>query len=192
MKFSSKVLLSVCVAVLLEVVVFNFDVWGTKLKAEQLQTAAFSLEDLTPVNWYMEDGVYISDVDPQLFVPTDPMWLSSVSIQYITEPQVTDCAFYYSNPDQTVSVLNNIDISDGQTVFKLDKEIGPILRVDLGEEAGVRLSAIRVIINPMPQLHISISRIVAVVMIYVCGSLLFRIQRMPDYTHYIQKKEENV
>lgn len=191
MKFSFKVLLSVCIAVLLELSVFNFDVWSTKLKTEQLKTATFSLEELTLVNWHMEDGAYISDIDPQLFVPTDSMWLSSVSIQYETEPQVANCSFYYSNPDQTVDVLNNTDISNGQTLFKLDKEVGPILRIDLGEDAEVKLSDIHVVVNPVPRLHISVSRIVAVVLIYVCGSLLFRIQKMPDYTRYIQKKEES-
>ena len=77
------------------------------------------------------------------------------------------------------------------TLFKLDKEVGPILRIDLGEDAEVKLSDIHVVVNPVPRLHVSVSRIVAVVLIYVCGSLLFRIQKMPDYTRYIQKKEES-
>lgn len=191
MKFSFKVLLSVCIAVLLELSVFNFDVWSTKMKAEQLKTDTFSLEELTLVNWHMEDGAYISDVDPQLFVPTDPMWLSSIFIQYKTAPQVENCSFYYSNPDQTVDVLSKTDVLNGQTIFKLDQEVGPILRIDLGEDAGVKLSDIHVVVNPVPRLHISVSRIAAVVLIYIVGSLLFRIQKMPDYTHYIQKKEEN-
>ena len=191
MKFSLKILLSVCAAVLLELAVFNFDVWQMRLSAEPQKNIVFSLGELTPVNWRTEGDTYVSESDPQLFIPTDPMYLYSVSVQYETEPQVTSCTFYYSNPDGTVSLLNNTDILGEQTIFRLNKTIGPILRIDLGEEPGIKLSDMRVVVNPTPQLHISISRIVAVVLIYTCGSLLFRIQKMPDYTRYIQKKEED-
>lgn len=190
MKFSIKVLLSLCVAILLEAAVFNFDVWQVRFDPNQPESAEYTAEDLTFVNWQTDGDGYVSDADPQIFVPTGSMRINSVSIEITSEPEMTECMLYFSNPDGTVSARENADIHKACTVFKLRENVGPTLRIDPGEKAGLHLSAIRVVVNPQPQLHISVSRIAAVVLIYICGSLLFRIQRMPDYTRYIQKKKE--
>lgn len=191
MKFSLKVLLSLCVAILLEIAVFNFNVWQSRFASDQLKPTEYTVEDLTFVNWRLDGDGYVSDADPQLFVPTSSMRINSVSVEILSEPEMTECMLYFSNPDGTVIAQENTDIR-GSTTFRIGKNVGPTLRIDPGEKAGLRLSDVRIIVNPTPHLHISISRIIAVVLIYVCGSLLFRIQRMPDYTHYIQKEKEDV
>jgi hypothetical protein len=54
------------------------------------------------------------------------------------------------------------------------------LRIDLGDDAGIMLNSFKLTVNPTAW-NISFSRIIAVLLIYCVGTLLFNLQKTPNY-----------
>ena len=188
MKFYQKVLLSLLFAIALELCWFQRSIWRIRRDRDAPRNDQYELADMVLLNWRETDGEYISEADPIIYIPTDPMYLNELEIHFVTEPVCENCLFYYTAESGEVRAESFI-ADRGSARIMIGQNVGPILRVDLGEDAGTKLKSVSAVINPA-QMHISISRMIAVVLIYVCGSLLFRIQRMPDYTKYIQNQEE--
>ena len=186
MKFFHKILISLLIALLLEGFYFQLQTWRTRLDGNAVKDDVYTREDMAFINWHEEGDGYESDIDPIIYVYTEPMMLHSVNVRFSSNPDVTDCLFYYTAEDETIKVISGT-ARNGVVNFSLNKNIGPILRIDLGENPGVELKDIVVTVNPS-SFHFSLSRVVTVVLLYVCGALLFRIQRMPDYTQYINKE----
>jgi hypothetical protein len=186
MKFWVKIMFSALVAIALELLCFNFQTLLILLDDNIPKDKSYTLQDMTLINWVDNgDGTYISQTDPQLLIPSEAMRIRRISVSFKAVPAIDICTFYYTDTKNVLHSIINKEISKGETAFTPDEQVIATTRLDIGETDGVKLSDIKVTINPT-DIHISVSRIIAVVLIYVCGSLLFRIQRMPDYTKYIQ------
>ena len=187
MKFYVKVILSLLVGVFLELTVFQLGAWRARFDPSAPKDQRYELADMTAVNWEKDGDAYISGADPILLLPSEGMRVYRVTAGFSAEPKPGEITLYYQKTDGSQAAVQG-DVLKNRAIFSVNKTVGPELRLDIGEEAGRRLDELSVVVNPTG-LDISVSRIVAVVLVYVCGSLLFRIQRMPDYTRYIQKKE---
>lgn len=183
--FIRNVMIVAVFAVALELLYFNFPMLSARLDTELSTDVSYMLKDLVLVNMDENSHGYVSKEDPQLFAETDSMKIQQVEVNCQTEPMITSLLFYYTDAENVVQVISAPVASDGSASIRLNQNVGPILRIDPGEAAGVRLLDCSITINST-HLRISPARIVAVVLIYVCGFLLFRIQRMPDY-HLDQK-----
>lgn len=180
------------VAVILTAVLFEFiymqqEVWTVRLRKDIEKDLVYELKDLELLNWTESEEGPVSSIDPAIYIPTDPMRLYNLKCKTITEPEVNRWLFYYTADNGEVQV-QNVEGKDGFFSLKLNKEIGPILRIDPITSPGTILKNCMVTINPT-EFHISISRIIALVLIFFIGSKLMGIQKMPDYSKYISRKE---
>lgn len=191
MNFTVKVVASAAVAVLLEVLCFNFQTMAIFLDTSLEKNIVYTCDEMLFINWNAAgDGSYISGDDPQILIPSPPMKIVSVDVALQTEPASNTCVFFYTAEDGTVATVEN-QSANGFVQFSVDQPVDEMTRIDVGDAAGTRLTDISVTINPA-KWNISLSRIAAVVLIYLCGSMLFRIQRMPDYgiVEQLKKKED--
>lgn len=188
--FFFRIVVSLLLATALEVFVFNFSALQIRMDPSLEANQIFTLEDMEAVNWTQEGDGYISKDDPQLFFQTDgPQRIKTVNIQFNTEPIITSAQFFYTDETGAVQVITLTGAESGSVSCQVEIATDQLLRIDLGDFAGTRLSDITVTLNSSVW-QISISRIIAVVLIYICGSLLFRLQRMPDY--HLERKSEEV
>lgn len=189
MKFYKKVLISLLFAIALELSWFQLSSWIIRLDRNSPKDLSISFDELELINWQDARDGFVSESDPIICIDTEPMHLYTLDFLIETEPLIDECTFFYTDENGVIQ-SEQIDGSMGRYHIKHNKDIGAILRLDPGEEAGVLLTDMELVINST-QLHVSFSRIIAIVLIYVCGSQLFRIQRMPDYTRYIQKRNND-
>ena len=189
MKFSTKIVAVTLAAVLLEVLYFNFQPLAMSISKNIEKNLIYSMDDLSFVNWEKNsDGSYTSLEDPQVLIPTPQMKIELVEVNFRTEPSVVHSELFYTDANGTLQVCQNLSNQEDSFRCKIGETAQGTIRLDIGETSGVTLSELIVVVNPV-QFDISVSRIVAVLLIYVFGSLLFRIQKMPDY-HITDHKEE--
>lgn len=185
-KFLLRIILSLVLGIVLEVFIFNYSAMRIRLDPSLNKDQTFTLNDMEMVNWIAGSDGIVSKEDPQLFFTSDGIErIETVDIQFHTNPTVTTAQFFYTDEGGMVKAVDATILKSNYARFKVGAAAQPILRIDLGGSAGIHLNDITVTINSSV-LHISISRILMVVLIYICGSLLFRIQKMPDY-HLDQK-----
>lgn len=188
MKFWKKTVLVVLFAVVLEIGYFNFSHWKIQLNADTAKDVTFSLQDGQPVNWEEADGILYSLEDPQIILDLAPMQIQTVVLHLDGAKDVERCLFYYTDTDGTVQTVNGEATGGDEYLFTVkDTSVGAV-RFDTEGSAQMQLKNFEMVINPT-EWHISISRIVAVVLIYLVGVLLFQTQKMPDYEAYIQKRK---
>lgn len=188
MKLWKKTILVVLLAIVLEVGYFNFSHWTIQLNADAEKNVTFSLQDGQPVNWEERGGILYSLEDPQIILALPPMQIQTVALHLDGAKGVERCLFYYTDADGTVQVVSSETTGRDEYQFTVkDASVG-MLRFDTEGSAQMQLKNFEMVINPT-EWHISISRMVAVVLIYLVGVLLFQTQKMPDYEAYIQKRK---
>lgn len=189
MKFYQKVLLSLLFAVVLEMTWFQLPVWRIRLDGDAVKDVRCTLSDMEPENWTQTPRGYVSGDEASLRLATVPTRIYRLRVFTDTEPGLTGCTLSYTDGSGEEGRLP-VELKDGRGEAALNKTVDGSLRILPHASSGLLLRGAEVEINPTA-FHVSVSRIAAVVLIYTCGSLLFRIQRMPDYTRYIQKKKED-
>jgi len=150
-----------------------------------------SLEDFETVNWQLgEEGTMESGVDPILVAGGLDMRVDKVEVMAAASRQIPYIDIFYINdkhPQYGDLYLHNELSDENSSVFTLEDNVAD-LRIDLGDDAGLILRELTVFINPV-KFCPSLSRIVAVILIYWGGVFLFSLQKMPDY--HLDKGERN-
>jgi len=142
-----------------------------------------SLDDFEIANWVRrEDGTLESGLDPILVTGRLDARVDVIEVTALASKQIPYIDIFYINeehPQYGELHLHN-ELKDGNSsVFTLDDDVDN-LRIDLGDDAGVILRELTVRINPV-EFRPSLSRIIAVILIYWSGVFLFSLQKMPDY-----------
>ncbi len=182
-----KYLLVLLFAVLLEVIFFQRDVWLLRLKKDTPTQLAFSLTDMEKHDWSGEDTVSAQE-GAYLLIYTEPMYVGSLTFTYRADRQISKWRVLYTSASGTVEAVD-VTEQNGRVACTLNREVGPILRIDPVPDGETALTELQLMINDTA-LHISAARIITVMLVYTIGSLLMRIQRMPDYTKYIHSEKE--
>ena len=180
-KLLKKVIIISLIAVLLEVFYFNFSALQLMLGEHEGKNLVFHENDFSFVDWEKQGDTFIStSVDPQVLIGLDGMRINSVLLHADTIPQTDSYQFYYTDEHGEVAVVNGSRSESGLIMFHVNDWSANWIRIDIGDAPGIQLKGVTVTVNPV-QWDISLSRIVAIILIYLLGSLLFRIQSMPDY-----------
>ena len=177
-----KLLLVVLFSVLLEFFYFQRDYWIYRLDGNVKTSLTLTLEDAQAINWEISDSGMISNEDPILLFLIDPIYVYNLKVSYKTIPDIETCTVIYRDAQNELKSTAVTAVSGNFNVL-MRENLGTELRIDLGEAAGTRLDEITVVINNVPFTP-SLSRIIAVILIYICGVYLFKIQEMPDYQKY--------
>ena len=189
MKFWKKTVLVVLFAVVLEFGYFNFSSWRIRLDPNIEKDITLSLQDGYPVNWEEKDGVLYGLEDPQVIFELPAMQIQTVELHLNDADGVEACLFYYTDADGVVQAVSGEEKQKSLYHFIVKDNSAGAVRFDTESTKQMKLKGFEMVINPT-EWDISISRIVAVILIYLVGALLFQTQKMPDYEVYTRKKEE--
>ncbi len=187
MSFHKKIIIVFLAAIVFEFGWCQRSAWLLMLNKNTPKDIYYELSEMEFVNWEKTANGYISLDDPIIYIPTNPLFLFNVEFRADVSPKPASSVLYYTDKNGAVKTEES-SIHNGLLKYSIGKPVSAVLRVDIGEHAGLVLNNAEAIINSTT-VRPSVSRIIAVILIYMSGSLLFRIQRMPDYTKYIQEKE---
>lgn len=189
MSFSAKNIrkysIALLVIILLEFGYFQLDVWKFRIQKDVPKDLVFELKDMEPVNWTKTQDGFISEFDPMFVLPTDAMHLYHINCRAVIDPQPALWEFFYTLGQDEVQVLYINDDGNGFS-YDFDIDVGPTIRIDPVSEPGTALKGISIEINKYPDFHISISRIVAMLVICMLSEFLMSLQKLPDYTKYVK------
>ena len=173
-------LFGLILGLILEFAVFNFSYFNMKSNFEENIT--INQEDIQFFNWNVENETYITGLDPMIVLENIDKKVKNIRFDLkLSQEFISSTIFHTTNENEIFGIENMdiIDIQNGENFVEFDKFIHS-LRLDLGEYEGLELKGINIIIN-YNRLNISISRIIAVILIFLSGKMLFSLQDNPDY-----------
>ena len=167
----------VLLALLLEVTVFQLSYWHMVISGVECNLT-FTLDDFETLNW-MSDGSALRSEGGQQLILHD---LSTQVKRLRIISEITP------SPDYTLvfyTTTANEHFQDSQSILYSESEIKPDvfiqdLRIDFSNQPNLELSSLSVEVNHA-QFSFSASRVVAVILIYLFGKLLFALQSPPEY-----------
>lgn len=179
MKFSVIIIISI----LLEVGFFNFSNIALTLDKSLDKNISYSLNEMEAINWKKDDKRLVSELDPMLIINNLNKYIRNIKIIVDASSPIMSTTIFYTNKENEVFnghalILYNNQLIDTATI-EVNKDVRD-LRIDLGDLDGLELKSIKVIIN-FVQFNFSVSRVVAMVLIYMCGYALSALQKSPDY-----------
>lgn len=182
MRYVKHGCIGLVIGILLELFVFGFGSLRL-LMDPSAEERSFTVNDFATVNWTEAEGKLTAQPDPMLIMEGLNDKVRTVTVYYCSEPQPDRITLYYTNSQYPVICQETVRTASPtpsqKVVFKVNDNVQG-LRIDVGEAAGLQLSDLRVVFNEK-HFDFSVSRVVAMVLIWIVGSFLFSIQKMPDY-----------
>lgn len=171
------------VSIFLECFIFNFKYVESKFHSSRMYNVEYEQEEMIKINWRENNGILISNPDPQLIIEDVNTYVEEIEIMYSISDSIDNILLFYTNEDIKEITGELLIVSPsgetGKTIISVKDYVG-ILRIDLGESENIMIQDIRVVINPV-SFHFSISRLIACFLIYYIAKGLFALQRAPDY-----------
>lgn len=178
-----KIILALIISCCIELFVINFSNVVNVLDTTTEKNKVFTLDDMSLVNWNEENGYIISENDPNFIIKNVNTDIKKIKISANVNRVIPYIDIFYTNQEEeeyngdllikySNEIEKNVEIDINQYVKDL--------RIDLGDEEGMILEDIEVVINPI-KVNISISRIIAMFLIYLSFVGLFYLQKNPDY-----------
>lgn len=178
-----KIVLVILSGLFLEVFIFNFTYIKSRLDTSKEYNIEYSPDDMVKTHWLDTSETMISDADPQLILESVETFVDQISISFTANKPIDNVLLFYTN--QKVKEINgellivNSEVGKEERLFTIRDYIG-VLRIDPGEDAGVKFQNFKIIINPV-NFNLSLSRVVAILLLYLLARALFTLQNPPDY-----------
>lgn len=179
------------VCILIEVVAFNLTEWGDIFAnySQGLQKEMLTLKDAMMINWQQEETTFVSMEDPVIVFSGIDKMVNMLELKIIGQNEVNEpiTIFVTFQAGQEPQIL----FTDLPAQNKLRCFIGAYiqdLRIDIGECAGIQIEDCEVTLN-QHRVNFSISRVVAMMLIYYITQLLFLFHRGPDYISIMNKNK---
>ena len=171
------------VAIVLEIVFFNYTNIKLMLNQNIEKNISIMQEDIEYYNWERRGNLLVSKTDPILIIPNVNSKIKAIKLDMQLNKPIPYIVVFYTDKEnekfgENTMIIYNKNIQ-GNMLLPLDAEVND-LRIDLGDDEGVILSELKIIINPVT-LNFSIYRVIAMLLIYLLSVLLFKLQRNPDY-----------
>lgn len=178
----SKIIISIILSIIIESVVLNFfniiEIMDTRLD----KNIEYTMDKMEYINWQDEGTNKVSDLDPIIYIKGVNTWVKEIQVNTKLNQRPNYMLLWYTNKEhQEVSEERAISAMNitGKDEFTINGEVKDI-RLDLGNQDGLVLEDIHIIINPV-QFDFSIARVIAMILIYWGFIGLFRVQQTPDY-----------
>jgi len=179
---TKSVLLGLLLGILLELLYFNFNYFRNLTLSLNPMNAVVPAEDVAYINWEERDGYRLSLPDPIIAVENLDAQVREITIRLDMDREAADSSVFYTTEDGEVfnpEKMLKLPLKIGENKVRINAHVHD-LRIDPGEEAGLKLSAFELTINEN-KLHFSISRVVAVILIVTLGRMLFMLQESQRY-----------
>lgn len=169
-------------AILLECFYFNFTFFNRVL-FQHSRMSTQVLDDFETVSWRYHETGMISENDAQLIFPglNEEVGEFTVYLDSMPLPKYID--FFYTNEDHPFFAGDSLIRVEchGKNIIKIPVHtVVQNYRLDLGDDPGVVLTSLRVV-KDESIFSFSFSRVLTVVLIWLVGTFLFGMQKMPDY-----------
>jgi len=176
-----KLVFSIAVAILIEVMYFNYT--AIKQRLLGVETVIYAMDTMNFTNWTQADGgKKISQLDPMIYILDLCSEVETLTIRADVEPLPDMYTIYYTTTqDEAFSAEKMLSLTPvtGEDTVALNSFVYA-LRVDPGEAEGATLLDISFTLNEASW-DISFARIFAMLSIYWGALFLMRLQQMPDY-----------
>ena len=172
-------------AVLLEMLFFNFQPIKDRIMSNKLLNQKYELSDFEQHNWSVSGEVIVSAADPILVLHDLNYYVSSVAIQYKVQGALDRIDLFYVDEQHPVFsgealIQTQVKKPEDTRIIYLGKTIQK-LRIDMGDISGLVLEEFVVVLNPSI-IHLSVARIVTMLIIFYTAKILFSLQKSPDYS----------
>jgi len=178
-----RILSIVIVALIIELLVFNFFNVIHLLDKGLEKNKEYTLEQMEIMNWERSGNDIISGLDPMIIVDDVATVVKEINIECEVNNVIPYIDVFYTNNtyDQFNGelLIHHKQPTNTTATIKINQYVKD-LRIDLGDEAGLKLSNIKVIINPT-KIDFSLSRVIAMILIYFASIGLFYLQKNPEY-----------
>lgn len=178
-----QLLLALIIGIILEIFVFNYSYVKSRIDASKVYNEIYTLDDMLTLNWDIGEKQLVSKTDPQLILESLNTVIDEIIIKYQVEGTVSDLVIFYTEAEnQNFSeerMIQKLEPNNGENEVMIGKYVKNI-RFDLGDASGVVLNGLEVIVNPI-EFDFSVSRVVAVVLIFFITQKLFALQDPVDY-----------
>lgn len=141
------------------------------------------LQDASAFNWTIVKDGLLSENDPIIEFQQVDKLVNSIYLRVFTGEEVNYVNVFYTT-DETGTYgepehMSTVKMDANRKLVRIDDYVYS-LRVDIGEIAGMKLKGIEVVINPV-QIHFSVARVIAMLLLYYGTNALFCLHRSPDY-----------
>ncbi len=179
-----RIIVSVFISILIEVFFFNFSVWSAQIRG--ITPMIIEKEQFSYLNWDETSGQLVSLPDPIVYIEGMDVNVRAMTLELDAEPMPQTCTIFYTTQQgETFSgekmLIQELDPKTGRSDVRLPTK-DPVfaIRIDPGEDAGIILNNVSIHINEFLW-NISLSRIIAMLVIYWGVVGLMKLQKSPDY-----------
>ncbi len=180
-KYLRNFVFSIVVAILIEVMYFNYGAVRHRLLG--VETVTYTMDTMNFANWtQVNGGERISQPDPMIYILDLCRDVETLTIRANAEPLPDMYTIFYTTAqEEAFSAEKMLSLAPvtGEDVVELNSYVYA-LRVDPGEAEGTALMDISFTLDEAPW-DVSFSRIFAMLSIYWGAHFLMRLQQMPDY-----------
>lgn len=176
------------VAILLELGMFNFSFFSKLVEPGLRTNVTYQLDDFYKSNWIENGTTLISGIDPVLTIYGVNNKVEDLIIQAQSDTKIPYVQLFYSDKFSGDNLITIREVTNNTFKVHIGKEINDI-RIHLGDDAGLVLRRLAVTINPM-KLEFSVSRVIAVMLIWYGMKFLFSLQSSPDYGIKVTNEKE--
>lgn len=188
MKFRYKVTAAAVIACMIELLAFHSGELAFALNRQTAKNLEISSTDMEYLNWKKENGIWVSETDPQIFI-SPRTYVETLEVSLELNREIPFIVIYYKTDlsqefnDAQMVFTEQVEKNNRFTIQKPVAEI----RIDLGDDAGVGIQDIRITLNPL-SFQFSFARVIAMILIYVAATGLFQISKSPNY--FLKKEND--
>lgn len=183
MKKVKKVCAILLAALCIELFYFHFDYFYARFFSDVPHNVLLELNDFQTEHWQTTESGLVSEADPILVHSDADVFVEKLLIQAELDKNIPYVVLFYTDKlhkefsEETMIVMPQP--VNGAVEVPVSQHVKDI-RIDLGDDAGVKLTGLSVTINPL-YFNFSIARYVA--MLTVCFGFwaLTSLQRSPEY-----------
>lgn len=193
MKLRYKLIYVTIFALFVEIVLFNFSYLIDMLDKNIEKNVIYTLKDIEKNNWIQYNNRLISKEDPMLIISDINTYVKDFELSLSIDKKLPFIMCYYTqdkgdifNDSMSIALVDNLSDKNNIKVNSYVRD----LRLDLGDDAGVNLNSLSIIINPV-KLNFSIARVITIVLIYITSKGLFYLQKSHSYEDLIQDERGN-
>ncbi len=175
----------VCVlAIAIEFLVLNFAQTRDRLTQRYLEDVVYTAAEVELVNWQQDGDKLISQSDPQIILPEIDRYVNSLEIIFDTQVPINTVMVFYTDA-QTPDFTGDAMIAcpgeiNGKCQITLQRNVNR-LRIDIGDAEQQVIENLQIVQTHGNYRPYSLARIMSVILVYICGCFLMRLQKMPDY-----------
>lgn len=173
------------VAIIIELAFFDFADISNIISNNKMQIhdKTLFIADAQLINWDVGEEIYISKNDPIILFEGINNKINNFKIKVDSKQKLENITVFYTKNKSGLAgepyQLSPVKLINNEGNIKIDDYIYS-LRIDLSENEGLKIGDFSIILNPT-KLDFSISRVVAMLVIYFSTGALFRLHKSPEY-----------